>query len=1107
MKKFNLKKWIKNQKSIEKSSKKLIKEQEDSRNNDFLSVRNLNPEDELDTPQAKIINPGSEQPIIGKDPLEAGSVVASRWLEQGFSENSIGLWGLGELYYCNGSTVTTIYMGQDVNCAFGPQYGTIGDGCSDATGAALQNALAGGTLTVYRSLSSLSEYVTPADVVHYCEENPTQTIAGISCQLHNDQPCGALFTNSTLTTPGTTDQGSAFRTAASIGLTGAQDSCLGNGGACYSNFYNFGCTDDEILATNITAHNFNITLNDTTASPFPQGLTQNNGTYTAEYSAPYSGMAGIIATTTETVWDTLVEEPNVEGCMGTSGKPISSVTNCCLYEGCNDNTNTTVLNYGIVDNNGSIVSTLPTGILNTQIGCDAGNNTVTNALDTTHPSPFTNALHQSCCDYPDFGCPETIAFNYDATYNAGCPASNSSLSWENSTTPTNGVSCCTFVGCPDDSTGAIAPLNYGIFNGSTYVQGDYTTYDVATGYEGSVIAAMTNPYSYGCIPSTTTTTIPGNTPLGPNNLAEQVQAVDTAIQTSPDTPVITPPVTQTQTSGTPDPNDTSCCKYFGCAEEINGTYLATVDQANGPRTGAVIINSPHPGIAAGALVGCEDNNGEPDPANLDCCQMPGFGCKDDGQQTLSPTPGYQAANYDSAGTTLGCEDPNNPGAPITDPNNTDFYYCCQYVGCADDGSNSAAIGYGIYLDPADPLTTTAFPNTISNVSSQIGCEINGTFTLADTSCCSYPDFGCADTIADQGVDFYSSGSPIFIMTPLPGLDYEGCPNAVGNDFVDPLNPLDSTNCCAYEGCANQLATNYGLSDGTGLFTAGNDNSSVATTTDATTGIITITNGGTFGCINPITGLIDSGNDSCCEFPNWGCEDSNASNGWDPIQLQSINLALGVGNYDGCQSTTSPNNPSSILEECCAYEGCPDYQANNAGVFNALVSDSIDATNTYGFGANTIIAEDGGRVGCLGGGTFGLLQSGLVDTTLTGCCEYWGCIDPSASDYGDHIYNGQVTGNQLTLGTGTVTIVGTANLEAPKTPLTLGTGNVTVSADANVEASGNNLIIRSGSVTITGTASIEAPATAMTLGTGEVGIITWNEIIPGATMVWTPIKPY
>ena len=100
-----------------------------------------------------------------------------------------------------------------------------------------------------------------------------------------------------------------------------------------------------------------------------------------------------------------------------------------------------------------------------------------------------------------------------------------------------------------------------------------------------------------------------------------------------------------------------------------------------------------------------------------------------------------------------------------------------------------------------------------------------------------------------------------------------------------------------------------------------------------------------------------------------------------------------------------------------------------------------------------------------------------------------------------------TGSPLTLGIGTVTIVGTANLEAPKTPLTLGTGNVTVSGAANVTASGNNLIIRSGSVTIVGTASIEAPATAMTLRTGEPGVITWNEIVPGATMVWTPIKPY
>ena len=65
----------------------------------------------------------------------------------------------------------------------------------------------------------------------------------------------------------------------------------------------------------------------------------------------------------------------------------------------------------------------------------------------------------------------------------------------------------------------------------------------------------------------------------------------------------------------------------------------------------------------------------------------------------------------------------------------------------------------------------------------------------------------------------------------------------------------------------------------------------------------------------------------------------------------------------------------------------------------------------------------------------------------------------------------------------------------------------VSADANVTASGNNLIITSGSVTITGTASVTPTGSNLTLATGDVGIITWNEIIPGATMVWTPIVPY
>ena len=98
-------------------------------------------------------------------------------------------------------------------------------------------------------------------------------------------------------------------------------------------------------------------------------------------------------------------------------------------------------------------------------------------------------------------------------------------------------------------------------------------------------------------------------------------------------------------------------------------------------------------------------------------------------------------------------------------------------------------------------------------------------------------------------------------------------------------------------------------------------------------------------------------------------------------------------------------------------------------------------------------------------------------------------------------------NAFTLGIGTVTLVGNADVTAAKNPITLGTGTVTVTANADIEASGNNLIIRSGSVSIVGNVVQEAPANAMTLRTGEVGVITWNEIVPGATMVWTPIKPY
>ena len=98
---------------------------------------------------------------------------------------------------------------------------------------------------------------------------------------------------------------------------------------------------------------------------------------------------------------------------------------------------------------------------------------------------------------------------------------------------------------------------------------------------------------------------------------------------------------------------------------------------------------------------------------------------------------------------------------------------------------------------------------------------------------------------------------------------------------------------------------------------------------------------------------------------------------------------------------------------------------------------------------------------------------------------------------------------LVLGTGTVTLTGNAEIDSGlKNPLVLATGTVTVSGNAVVDSGlGNQLIIRSGTVTISGNANVTPDKVPLVLTTKESGVITWNEIIPGATMVWTPIDPY
>ena len=73
-------------------------------------------------------------------------------------------------------------------------------------------------------------------------------------------------------------------------------------------------------------------------------------------------------------------------------------------------------------------------------------------------------------------------------------------------------------------------------------------------------------------------------------------------------------------------------------------------------------------------------------------------------------------------------------------------------------------------------------------------------------------------------------------------------------------------------------------------------------------------------------------------------------------------------------------------------------------------------------------------------------------------------------------------------------------------LTLGTGSVTVIGDVNITAVKNALAISIGSATITANALVSPTGSGLTLATGIAQAITWSEIDPGVSMTLTPIDP-
>ena len=98
----------------------------------------------------------------------------------------------------------------------------------------------------------------------------------------------------------------------------------------------------------------------------------------------------------------------------------------------------------------------------------------------------------------------------------------------------------------------------------------------------------------------------------------------------------------------------------------------------------------------------------------------------------------------------------------------------------------------------------------------------------------------------------------------------------------------------------------------------------------------------------------------------------------------------------------------------------------------------------------------------------------------------------------------VNGDDLDLTVGTVTITGDASFALTGNPLTIGNGNVTVTAGATADVTGNPQTLTTGTVLITGTTVVNPTGTPITLASGTINAIVWENIIPDADGVWTNI---
>ena len=580
--------------------------------------------------------------------------------------------------------------------------------------------------------------------------------------------------------------------------------------------------------------------------------------------------------------------------------PVPGDFTCCEYNGCSDFTDQT---------NTWATSTPINGFKYTnQIERDGSTQGgVLNALVTSTTIDFTTGTTNSSgtdplktmnggiintidCTPPNFGCPVSLSTN-SGTFD-GCEGTGARNDlYADPVNPTLNTSCCKFHGCPEPTAD-----NYGPFDPSNSQYGNATAAitDIWTGTGQTSTWVNGTPDVFGCDASS-----PYDTPVD---------------------------------------DTTECCAITACTDTTATNYIC-----DHPTDYAIWCNAlggiPNTGqVTNGGCTfgGCKDSSTTTTKVN-------------DGSGNITTIPNhYQAANYDSDPSVLGCGGPVPIANNFIDSTTSSQFWPTNYdgsqtiVGCIAGGNNGANNALSYTIDDSSGNGTMDWTDPLSS------------WYPSDNECCNYNE--CNDSsgfnVFSQLSDSATGGG--FNLGIVGGLD--------ANGLVDE----SIVSNCTYAGCNQSLA----------------NNTSTALPLSSV------------GCENA-QGEIDTSLIDCCEFI--GCNEPDAYSYWEYNNLAltdpSTGVTIGFAGSVGCSVDT--NGDVDVMDdECCEYIGCPDPLALNAGIHsNANLNPNIGQIIKY----DDVATWDpsmpvSGKLFCSTDGTVN-----NIDITSTCCCTYKeGCADQYAT---------------------------------------------------------------------------------------------------------------